>query len=416
MLKLGTAKRCITPQAPVRMAGYATRMGPFDGVIQDIFTRVYVLEQAGKQVMLVYADLLWWNSMFIAWARPKLAELLDIPQEQILFVASHNHSGPGTGDNFTDLLETVDASYTQYLYQQVEEAVLQAQQNLEQVVAICHRGSCKLNVYRRIMTERGITMAPNYTVPADEHLTLVRFQRVDGRDKGLLIHYPCHANLSDGNQIHPDYPGVAMELLEEESPDCLPLFLQGCTGDLRPNSVLGERFVSQNFDGVKKFARQFVDQCLQTMRNPGRLLGEELKIFQVTEKLPVEQSCIQERRECAEAGDLACQQWLAECEKKQFRSYELLELTRLELGGLNFFFFNSEVSQYYSAYARKLKPGALTSGYTNGMIGYLADERQIREGGYEPEGSAVYFAVAGVYSSHIQRIIESVLEKLANDQ
>lgn len=416
MIRLGTGKCCITPQTPVRMAGYATRNAPFDGVIQDIFTRVYVLEQNGTQIVLVYGDLLWWNSAFVSWARPRLAEVLCIPEEQILFVASHNHSGPGTGDNFTPLLETVEEAYTQYLYHRVEETVLQARQNLEKVSAVSYEGSCSLNVYRRVTTEQGVVMAPNYAVPADNHLTLVRFVRMDGRTKGLLIHYPCHANLSDGNQIHPDYPGVAMELLEQEYPDCIPVFLQGCTGDLRPNSVLGGRFVPQNFVGVQNFARQFADHCIRVLAKPGKPLGDGVRIHRLTEKLPVDQGCILNREKSADAGDLSCQQWLAACEKKHFRNYELLELSRLEIGCLNLFFFNSEVSQYYAAFAKTLKEDALTSGYTNGMIGYLPDRLQIQEGGYEPEGSAVYFAVAGTYPPDIQKVIENALAILSKEQ
>ena len=53
-------------------------------------------------------------------ARPCLAAALGVKEEQILFTASHNHSGPGTGGNFTSLLETVDAEYTEFLYTQVE--------------------------------------------------------------------------------------------------------------------------------------------------------------------------------------------------------------------------------------------------------------------------------------------------------
>ena len=45
----------------------------------------------------------------------------------------------------------------------------------------------------------------------------------------------------------------------------------------------------------------------------------------------------------------------------------------------------------------------------NGMIGYLANATQIGEGGYEPEGSALYFAVAGTYPVSTQETIEKGL-------
>ena len=414
MLKLGTAKLTINPEKPVRMVGYATRTGPYDEILQDIYTRVYSLRQGENQVVLVYGDLLWWNSTFVAAARPRLSKALGLKEEQVLFVASHNHSGPGTGDNFTPLLESVDPAYTQYLYGRVEEAAKQAAANEEPVTVTRHSGSCHLNVYRRVMTEQGIAMRPNYTVPADDHLTVLRFAREDGSVKGLLLHYPCHANLANGNALHPDYPGVAMGLLDEKYPGSVAMFFQGCTGDLRPNSVLGELFVPQSFEGVKHFADQFFNHCVSALEAPGKVLEGQLQVTRNDVVLPVDQSVVAQWRAAAQGGDLPSQQWEAVCSKKDFRNYETLELSLLELGEFSMFFFNAEVSQHYAAFARTLRSDAITSGYTNGMIGYLANAEQIGEGGYEPKGSALYFAVAGTYDVSIQSVIEDGLKALSN--
>lgn len=54
MLRLGTAKKTITPRHPVRLAGYATRNREYDSVLQDIYTRVYLIEEGKKQLLIVY--------------------------------------------------------------------------------------------------------------------------------------------------------------------------------------------------------------------------------------------------------------------------------------------------------------------------------------------------------------------------
>lgn len=409
MLKLGTSKLVINPQVPVRMIGYATRTGPYDSVTHDIHTRIYSLRQDDTQVLLIYGDILWWNSAFVADARPRLSAAFGIPQEQILFVASHNHSGPGTGDTFTPLLETVDPAYAAYLYSLVEDGIRQAAANEEPVTVQLHKGSCQLNVYRRVMTENGIAMWPNYNVPADDHLTVLRFVREDGSPKALLLHYPCHANLANGNDLHPDYPGVALDLMDEAHPGCVSMFFQGCTGDLRPNSVLGELFVPQSFEGVKHFANQFKNHCMAVLKTPGETVEGKLQVRRNDVRLAVDPAICESRKAAAAAGDIPSQQWMEACAKKDFRDYEILELSLLELGGFSMFFFNAEVSQHYAAFARQLRPDAITSGYTNGMIGYLANAVQIGEGGYEPEGSALYFAVAGTYPVSTQETIEQGL-------
>lgn len=415
-MELGTAQRRITPLRPVRLAGYATRTAPFEDVLEDIYVRVHDYRCGTDRAVLVYADLLWWNSEFIASALPRLAAALGVQEHQILFIASHNHSGPGTGGNFTPLLETSDSEYTEYLYAQVEAAARSAAQNMEPVSGTVHRGSCALNVYRRVHTADGIAMRPNYDVPADHNLTVVCLTRADGTVKALLIHYPCHANLANGNVVHPDYPGAALRMLDQVFPGSVSLFLQGCTADLRPNSVLGKLFVPQNYDGVQNFARQFADHCKALLYTEGEPLGNSLLARHITLPLKLDQTGLAKSIEQARNGDEAHRQWAEAVTRKQRRSYELLELSRLDLGGLTIFFLNAEVAQKYAAIARKLISGALTTGYCNGMIGYLATARQIGHGGYEPSESALYFALAGTYAPAIETTITEGLRTLAKDR
>lgn len=49
------------------------------------------------------------------------------------------------------------------------------------------------------------------------------------------------------------------------------------------------------------------------------------------------------------------------------------------------------------------------------MIGYLATARQISHGGYEPEGSALYFALAGTYTPEIETRIAGGIRALAQE-
>lgn len=79
-MELGTAKRVITPPRPVRLAGYATRNTPFDSVLEDIYVRVHDYRCGSARAVLVYGDLLWWNSEFVAMARPCLAAALGVKE------------------------------------------------------------------------------------------------------------------------------------------------------------------------------------------------------------------------------------------------------------------------------------------------------------------------------------------------
>ncbi|WP_367924752.1 alkaline ceramidase, partial [uncultured Ruthenibacterium sp.] len=379
----------------------------------DIFVRVHDYRCGDQRAVMIYGDLLWWNREFISMARPRLAAMLEVKEQQILFVASHNHSGPGTGNSFTPLLETADPEYIDFLYAQIESAVLEACENGESVIGTVHRGQCALNVYRRVHTPQGIGMCPNYEVDADHHLTVVKWSRKDGSVKGLLVHYPCHANLSNGNEIHPDYPGVALRTLDQMYPGSVGLFLQGCTADLRPNSVIGGQFVPQSYAGVQNFAQQFVNQCEALLKAAGENMQDGVSVYQYTENLPLEQENLLEKIEQAREGDEIHRQWASAVVSNHCRNTELLEISNLRLGSLSIFLFNAEMAQKYAAIAREAVSGALSVGYCNGMIGYLSTEHQICHGGYEPQGSALYFALAGTYSTQIESLIANGIYTLA---
>jgi len=415
MIKLGTAKLVISPPVPVRLCGYACRTKKFDGITEDIFLRVHCWQAGTGSVIVVYADLLWWNPEFVEHIRTLVLSELGIPGEQLLFTASHNHSGPGTGNSFTALLETGDREYTDFLAGKVIEGIRSARSNLEPVSIGRFDGTCCMNVYRRILIEsEGIRMRPNYAVPADTHLSILGFYRIpDGNPKGFAVQYACHANLSDGNTVHPDYAGLALNMFDETYPGSVAVFLQGCTADLRPNSVLGTRFVACDFPKVKDFAEQFFDVCKKTLEGQRVPVEGGLSVRRETARLPLHLGFSREdiERLAEEGKDEITRQWAQKVLGKKMKPYEELEITRVDLGSVALFFFNAEMSQYYAEAVRKKIPGSLCVCYTNGMIGYLCVGRQIVEGGYEPCESARYFALCGTYKPEIENIITTTLSR-----
>lgn len=412
MMQLGTAKLTITPQTPVRLCGYATRTTTFEEVKEDIFLRIHLHQLEGEALLFIYADLLWWGSDFVAQIRPKISAAYGISEERIFFVASHNHSGPPTSDRFTPSLETYSPAYAQFLQERVLEGVGQAVEDLEPVEARRYDGHVGLNVFRRVIDDNGeVQMRPNYQVAADQRLTIVAFYRTEGSLKGAMVHYPCHANLSNENAIQPDYPGVALRMLDNAFQDSISIFLQGCTADLRPNSVLGKRFVPAGYEKVLLFAEDFYEACKSLMAGKGTAIEPHLQVKRQMVELPLEGVLsLDEVEQRAQTGQGVEQEWARAVLAKNNCPSEQLELSWIDYGNhLRFYTFNAEVSQYYAAFARSLDPDAVCIAYTNGMIGYLSTAEQIHQGGYEPVGSALYFALAGTYKPEIESIIHGAM-------
>jgi hypothetical protein len=74
--------------------------------------------------------------------------------------------------------------------------------------------------------------------------------------------------------------------------------------------------------------------------------------------------------------------------------------------------FSGEVCSDYSIYAKKLFDGGYLAitGYTNGTEGYIPTEKMFDEGGYEPEGSYMYFSFPSKYDSSIEQIIKNEID------
>ncbi|MGI5172909.1 alkaline ceramidase [Treponema sp. OMZ 840] len=414
-MELGTSKLIISPSIPLRLCGYGNRSENFSEITEDIFLRIHYWKSDKNRVILVYADLLWWNPEFVYSIRKTLFQNLGIPEEHIIFIASHNHSGPGTGNTFTPLLETSIPEYTDFLSRKVTEGIIKAEEDLEEVCIKRYNGTCKMNVYRRVQTDTGIQMQPNYTVPADSNLTIFGYyKKSNGSPKGFAVHYPCHANLSNGNTVHPDYTGVVLRMFDEKYSNCVSIFLQGCTADLRPNSVLGEHFISCEFSNVVTFAERFFCCCEKTLKTEAFPVENGISVHKKTIKLPLVQKLSKEevKQLIINGKDIVTRQWAQKAVEKNYRNYEILEITRVDFGSVPLFFFNAEMSQYYAELMRKKNPHAVCVAYANGMIGYVCTEKQIKEGGYEPCGSAPFFALCGTYKPDIEKTVIAALENL----
>ena len=264
-------------------------------------------------------------------------------------------------------------------------------------------------------------MCPNYYVAADTTLTIIGYYREDGTLKGTLIHYPCHANLSDQNAVQPDYPGIALRMMDEQYPESISMFFQGCTADLRPNSVLGNQFISCDYSKVQLFAGRFFECCQKAIADGGKKIELSSDCYLQSRvkrrQLPLKQEFTGEQvRKALKSERLEIRQWAEKVLEKDVRPWEELEISCISYGNeLSFIFINAEISQIYAEYARTLYSGCICTAYSNGMIGYLASETQINEGGYEPEGSALYFALAGTYKPEIETIIKRAIKELLEE-
>lgn len=412
---LGTAKVCITPPIGTWMAGYGFRTKPCESISEDIYVRVHAHRTEEKTIVYIYADLAEWDNLVVKSLRASLLETYGLQEDDLVFLASHTHCGPVVGhDSLLCNKDTEDLAYTALVEAQTVKAVGMALENMIPVTMTRYNGESYLNVFRRIYENGEIVMQPNYAIPADRHLTVLVLRDEAGTIRGLMAHYPCHANMCKGYSIHGDYPGSALRMLDELYPDSVAMFLQGCTGDLRPNVVCGDMFIAASYEQMVDAAKRFVANCQQAMAGHGIPVECKLSNVMVKAELPLENVKTNEELEALVAGeDAFLSSWAAKVLERGNHDHEILELGLVRYGdGLSIYTINGEVVQSYAAYARILDPDAITAAYSNGMVGYFPNASEIVEGGYEPVHSAPYFGLAGTYSMEIDRVIRRAMEQL----
>jgi neutral ceramidase len=100
--KAGIAKRVITPETSVWLAGYGSKRAP-DGKLHDLWMKAIALEdQSGNRVVLITSDFQGVPKIMSDRVFKKAEEQFHLTRSQIMFTFSHNHCGPRLGDDLID--------------------------------------------------------------------------------------------------------------------------------------------------------------------------------------------------------------------------------------------------------------------------------------------------------------------------
>lgn len=416
-LKLAACRVDISPPLPIRLAGFADRVGPYERQIDPIEAQLILLEQGDERVMLVGADLLWWSPELVDRLNQRLATVVGSSCERVILTATHSHSGPATGSNFLPSLETPDMDYVSYLEEVLIASAVDLPGRLRAIEARLWQMEINMNVNRRLPVNGQIVMAPNFAVSIDHRATVLRFSDLENESFVHLIHYPCHANVSAENSLHGDYPGVLLKQFQEAYPGSVNVFLQGATADIRPLVVIGDRFAKMGYEQAETYGRRLGEQLLALLCHEG---GKEqranLGLRNVHTALDLDPKySVAELEEKMSTGDLEGEDLIWAQKIMAYPAYSKRNLVakRLDLvEDFSLLSMNAEVVEAYARYAGSLDPTVYTIGYTDGMIGYVCTAEQIAEGGYEPDESGYWFTLSGPFNKSIEQKIKETIAQL----
>lgn len=261
-LKTGVARIKITPKVnkdtKVPIGGYGPHFKDrvAEGVHDDVYTRAIILDNGYKKIGIVNADV-----VIVTRAVKQAVEekVRKANLDELLIVATHNHSGPGGYvDNY--LAEVVCLGHYQpelfhNLVDKMSQALLEANKDLE---------------FSKIGT--GIGYVDNLSksrrdikTPVDPEVGVIKVDNMSGSPKAYVINFAAHPTTlgSDNRLVSGDFPGYVARYLEEKE-NVVAIFVNGALGDLKCSSTLPYK---DKFDKVEKIGKSLADKVLEISKD-----------------------------------------------------------------------------------------------------------------------------------------------------
>jgi len=424
--KAGAAREKITPGQSMWMAGYGSRNQPATGLLNDLWGKALVLEDAaGKRAAIITLDLV---GIGPDTAEPILAALENkygLTRSNVVICCSHTHSGPVVGKNLRslhyDLIDEkqqklVDA-YAEEFIDKVVAMVGRAVHGLAPSELAYATGTATFAANRRNNAEAEVPKlreAGQLKGPFDHDVPVLKVTGADGKLVAVLFGYACHATVLSDYDWSSDYPGFAQEAIEREHPGCTALFFAGCGADQNPlprrQVELAKKYGAELAASVNAVLEKSMNSLAAKLDT--QLIAVPLELAHAPSREEVEQDAKSQDKYVAARAKY----YLAELEAGRsipttypypIEVWKLGdELTFVSLGG-----------EVVVDYALRIKGahGAQTTwvaGYSNDVMAYIPSRRVLTEGGYEGGGAMVYYSLPSPWSPTVEEAIIRTVDEM----
>lgn len=423
-MKAGFAKERIHVAYPCHLAGYAVQREAWEAY-DDIFVKVCVIQQEKELFGCISLDVIAIDHLLME----RIYQILKEQKQNIdhfIISATHTHAAPG------GMLDTMHGLLlgSENIFQLPDDVWLDT---------LAH--TCNVAFHHALMDlkDASIAIAEGHVTgigknrndpvfPGNEQIYAVFVKQTFGREV-VLVNYACHPTVlsADNDKVSSDFPGYADTLLQNQFFFCM--YLNGCGGDI------STRFTRKGstYEEVKRFGSLFAEK-----------ISELYKIA-----IPIQH--FSWNRYSIEM-ELVCQPYLSYEEAKQFyeeacehvkrlkynhasihtlrlaqahREGAEMQLRRARYGSqisswevaITIWKMNHEIfiifpGELYSQLANPIMQDHVhVLGYSNGYLGYFADEQAYEAGYYEALSSPFAKGEAERLIKRIQRKIQQLQEE-----
>lgn len=420
----GFAAVRITPEAPVPMAGYASRNHSSEGTAGDLFAKALALLDAnGERAVWITTDLIGLRGAVTEEVARRIMADTGLERRQLLFNSSHAHTGPAIAESdiaaygIGDQAATHMRAYRRMLEDRLVTVVEQALSRLEPVELSYGAGVVPFVMNRREFTrDRGVILGVNPRGPADRTMPLLRVARADGKLRAVVFGAAVHNTTLTGDEyrISGDYAGFAQQYVETELPGVQAMFVQGFAGDANPYPRGTMELARQHGETLGREVIRVLGTKLAPVRGPLNLQLDfaDLPLARIPDRAELQKMTGPEvpswkswtaarMLEALDAGRTLPASYRAPVALWQFGE----DLTLVALSG-------EVVSDYVHLIERAIGPVRLwLSAYNNDVFGYFPSAQVLADGGYETRG--VVHGALGIFAPAAQEAVLATVRELA---
>lgn len=421
MIHAGAAERYITP--PVGTSMLEPPGMPTTGIHTPLTCRALVLDDGRERVALVTLDLLGMDPPLVAATQAAVLARTGIPGSHLMLTATHNHSAPVTLDCGQD--DQRNRDWERDLVGNIAQTVAQAADAPQPVTVAYGREAVQIGVNRRVSIMGRTRMLSNPYAPVIAYVDALRFECADGTLMAVLFSHAAHPVTvhTAATLFNADYPGFACEMLREAlGRHVLPMFAQGCAGDINVESLAG------GLAEAERLGRVLGAAALRAVEKAQPLVLERLRVANFETTLPFD-TIAPGTLDALEATIHASVKALPlhDDDPRSLHDQRMLlqwvERVRHAPPGLPFrvqgVAFDDRLAllgmthELFAAYGQRIvaeSPFAhtLAFAYTNGCNGYVPTADAYYLGGYEVDGAAKLFGLPRLRPACEQEVYSAV--------
>jgi neutral ceramidase len=411
---VGVAKVDITPDGPIRLTGYASRKTESEGVALRLWAKALAIgDDAGDgPAVLMMVENCGVPGSLTAEVTRRLKAKAGVKPERFLVCSTHTHAGPWLIGFAPALLSEALPSehrahmeeYQRQLADKMEQTVLAALAARKPGRLAWAEGAVHFAMNRRPLKDgRCPGLGVNPAGPVDPSLPLLCATSAQGEVLAIVVNYACHCTTIGGdfNQIHGDWAGMAEQYIEAEHPGATALVCIGCGADANPEP-------RGQLEMAARHGRTVADEVNRLLKGDLTPLGPQLTARRLPLRLLLDAP---PTREELQHRVIVGQQPAARPEEKMLATQAITLMAELDAhrplptsvdysvtawvfgDSLAMIFLPGEVVVDYALRLKRELDGKRLwiTAYANDVPCYIVSRRVLREGGYEPDSSRIYY-------------------------